>query len=142
MSIGLQVTYLYHDLDMVEVSIAADNGRFRATADVYVGRGELQQAADTLRGFPATSQDTREVTFGSFGPGTAGGAVRLEFFCKDLAGHTAFRAIMEEDYPERESAQCATLLVDFEPAALDKFLRELTQVEAEFSSATLTLQVI
>jgi hypothetical protein len=50
--------------------------------------------------------------------------------------------MMEEDYPEREPAQCATVLVNFEPAALDKFLSELIRVEAEFGSATLTLQVI
>ena len=139
MSICRQVTYLYHDLDVVKVSIAVDNGRFRATTDVYVGSGELQEAADRLRGFPANSHDTREVTFGSFVPGTAGGAVRLEFFCKDLAGHTAFRAIVEDDYSEREPAQCATILVNFEPAALDRFLTELIQVEAELGSAALTL---
>jgi hypothetical protein len=135
------MTYLYHDLDVVKVSIAVDNGRFRATTDVYVGRGELRETADRLSGFPASSQDSRQVTFGSFGPGTAGGAVRLEFFCKDLAGHTAFRAMIEDDYSEREPAQRATILVNFEPAALDRFLTELIQVEAELGSAALTLWV-
>jgi len=142
MSVGLQVTYLYHDVDVVEVRVTVDNACFRGTADVYVGTGELQEAADKIRDFPANAQETRGVTFGSFRPRTAGGAVRLEFFCKDMAGHSAVRAIIEEDYPKQRPPQCATVLVDFEPAALDQFVRELGRVEAEFGSAALTTQVI
>lgn len=51
--------------------------------------------------------------------------------CKDKAGHAAFRATIEADYGEREVAESATVCVDFDPAALDKFLIELQQVEGE-----------
>jgi hypothetical protein len=114
-------------VDVVGVRVTVDNACF---ADAYVGRGELQQAADKIRGSPASVQETREVTFGSFGLRTAGGAVRLEcFFCNNIPGHTASRAILEEDYPKQELPQCATVVVDFEPAALDQFVRELGRVD-------------
>jgi hypothetical protein len=102
-------------VDIVGVRVTVDNACF---ADAYVGRGELQQAADKIRGSRASVQETREVTLGSFGLRAAGGAVRFEcFFCNNIPGHTAFRAIIEEDYPKQEPPQCATVVVDFEPAA-------------------------
>ena len=61
----------------------------------------------------------------------AGGGVRLEFFCSDLAGHAAFRAMIEGDYGDQEVAESATVCVDFKPAALDAFLVELQQVEKD-----------
>ena len=32
MSVGLQVTYLYHDVDVVEVRVTVDNACFRSRA--------------------------------------------------------------------------------------------------------------
>lgn len=143
MNVGLKVTYLYHDIDLVEVRITVENAAFRGSADVYLGTDGLLEAAAVLKGFPRDRQDTREVTFGSAGPKFAGGSVRLEFYCNDLAGHTAFRAVIEEDYRGQSQVQCATLLVDFEPASLDRFLVELQQVEKEHrGSASLIALVI
>jgi len=137
MSIGLEITYLYHDIDIVEVRISVANAQFCGSADVYVGRGELLEVVQTLKGFPKHTSDTREIVFGAFGPTKAGGAVRCEFYCKDLAGHTALRAVVEEDYRQGEFAQGATVLVDFEPAALDAFLTQLELVENQHDSAAL-----
>jgi hypothetical protein len=124
MNAGLKVTYLYHDGDIIEVRIVAENVSFRGSADVYVGTDVLLEAAAVLEGFPKDRQDTREV-------------------CKDGAGHTAFLAEIEEDYREQERAQCATVRVDFEPASLDRFLIELRQVEIEHrGTAVLATQAI
>ena len=131
MNVGLKVTYLYHDVDIIEVRFTAENGRFRGSADVYVGTDGLLEAAAALQGFPKDRRDKREIVFGSAGPKFAGGSVRLEFYCKDLAGHTAFRAVIEDDYGQQELTQRATVFVDFDPAALDQFLVELQQVERE-----------
>ena len=128
---GLKVAYLYHDGDVIEVRVTAENAGFRGTADVYVGTDGLLEAAATLAGFPKDNLDKREVIFGASGKNFAGGSVRLEFYCKDKAGHAAFRATIEADYGEREVAESATVCVDFDPAALDKFLIELQQVETE-----------
>ena len=88
--------YLYHDGDIIEVRIVAENVSFRGSADVYVGTDGLLEAAAVLEGFPKDRQDTREVVFGAAGPKLAGGSARLKFYCKDGAGHTAFLAEIEE----------------------------------------------
>jgi len=129
MRTGLKVTYLWHDNDVIEVRVTVENARFRGTADTYVGTDGLFEAAATLAGFPANGGDKREVTFGAEGKGFAGGAVRLQFYRSDLAGHAQFRAKIEGDYGNQEVAESATICVDFEPAALDGFLAELQQVE-------------
>jgi hypothetical protein len=143
MNAGLKVAYLYHDGDIIEVRIVAENLSFRGSADVYVGTDGLLDAAAVLEGFPKDRQDTREVVFGAAGPKFAGGSARLKFYCKDGAGHTAFLAEIEEDYREQERAQCTTIRVDFEPASLDRFLIELRQVEIEHrGTAVLVTQAV
>jgi hypothetical protein len=146
---GLQFTYLYHDFDLIEVRIVAQNRRFGGTADVYEGTGELLEAAALLSGFPIDPTDKREFVFGAFGSESAGGAVRLELFCKDLAGHAAIRAKIESDSRQitnggngtDEVAECATVYLDFEPASLDRFLADLRNIEIEHAgSATLEIE--
>jgi hypothetical protein len=140
---GLKVTYLYHDGDIIEVRIVAQNASFRGSADVYVGTDGLLEAAAVLEGFPKDRSDTREVAFGAAGPEFAGGSARLKFYCKDGAGHTAFLAEIEGDYGDQKRAQYATVDVDFEPASLDRFLIELRQVESEHRGiAVLVTQAI
>lgn len=129
MNPGLKVSYLWHDNDVVEVRITAENAGFRGSADVYVGTDGLLEAATILAGFPQDSLDKREVVFGAAGKGFAGGFVHLEFYCKDMAGHAEFRATIEGDYGERELAESATVYVDFDPAVLDEFLAELQRLE-------------
>jgi hypothetical protein len=141
MSTGLKVAYLWHDNDVIEVRVTAENPRFRGTANVYVGIDGLREAAAQLAGFPKHNRDKREVHFGAVGKGFAGGAVRLEFYCSDLAGHAALLATIEGDYGAHEVAESATIRVDFEPAALDAFLMELQQVENEHQGSASLLSV-
>jgi hypothetical protein len=143
MIIGLKVTYLYHDVDVIKVQVTAQNTRYKGSADVYMGTDDLLEAADALNGFPKDCQDRREINFGAAGPKFAGGSVRLELYCKDLAGHTALRAVIEDDYDQEDRAQSANIFVDFEPASLDRFLSELQRVELEHrGSADLITQSI
>lgn len=120
-------------MDIVQIRIAMSNGRFSASADVYVGAGELTEAAELVTGFPTNPKDTRELHFGSFGPDFAGGAVRLQFMCTDLAGHTRMTATVEDDHLSREQKQVqqATIFMDFEPAALDDFVMGLRRLEQQ-----------
>ena len=78
---------------------------------------------------------------GAVGREFAGGAVHLEFYCSDLAGHATFLAMIEGDYGAHEVAENATVRVDFEPAALDAFLMELQQVEKEHQGVASLLTV-
>jgi hypothetical protein len=131
MNVGLKVAYLWHDIDVLELRVTAENAEFRGTADVYVGIDALLETANILAGFPKNHLDKREIVFGAAGKKFAGGAVRLEFYCKDMAGHAAFRATIEGDYGDQEVAENATVCIDFDPAALDEFLIELKKIEAE-----------
>jgi hypothetical protein len=130
MNAGLRVSYLWHDSDVLELRVTAENADFRGTAAVYVGTGDLHQAATMLLGFPKNQLDKREITFGAFGKHSAGGAVNLRFRCRDLAGHTTCTAMIESAYGGQEVAGSATVLVDFDPASLDEFLSQLKMVEA------------
>jgi hypothetical protein len=131
MNVGLKVAYLWHDIHALELRVTAENTQFRGTADVYVGTGDLLEAATRLQGFPKNHLDKREVIFGAFGKNSAGGAVRLDFYCNDIAGHAAFRATIEGAYRDHEVAGNATLCVDFDPASLDEFLVQLKKIETE-----------
>ena len=132
---GLKVTYLYHDGDIIKVRIIAENHSFSRLRTSCHEPDGLLEAAAVLDEFPTGLQDTREVVFGAAGPKFAGGSTRLKFYCKDGAGHTAFLAEIEEDYPTQGQPQCASVIVDFEPASLDRFLIELRQVEIEHRGA-------
>jgi hypothetical protein len=120
---------------LIEVRVAAGNGKFSGSTDVYVGRGQLLEAVAKLQGFPVNSKDTREVIFGAFGADSAGGAVRLQFYCKDLAGHSVFRATVEDDYGNQNTTQSVAAIVDFEPASLDRFLTDLSLIEEKLSGS-------
>ena len=125
MHTGLKIAYLWHDIDLIEVRVTAENAEFRGSADVYVGADGLLKAAVLLAGFTTNNLDKREIVFGAAGKGSAGGFVRLKFYCKDGAGHATFRATIEGDYRNRELAESAVVYVRFEPAALDAFLLQL-----------------
>jgi len=140
-SFGLQFEYLYHDVDVLELRITVENARFRGCVDKHVGRGDLVKAASVLKGFPKNPDDTREVIL-------AEGTVRLSFYCKDLAGHPAMRATLKEDshrfrtsdFRRIDSPECAIVYLDFEPAALDEFLKELVHLQQRLSgTASLTI---
>jgi len=141
---AIKLSYLYHDVDVIEVRIVAQNPEFKASADVYVGIGQLNEVAAHIEGFPTNPQDTREVLLGAFGNNFAGGAARLEFFCKDMAGHSTVRVTIESDEERHrmpapsqiEKSECAVLYIDFEPAALDVFVAQLREIERTFEGSS------
>jgi hypothetical protein len=121
MNAGLRVSYLWHDSDVLEIRVIAENADFRGTAAVYVGTGDLREAATTLLGFPKNPLDKREITFGAFGKHFAGGAVNLRFHCRDLAGHATCTAMIESAYSGQEVAGSATVCIDFTQLLLTSF---------------------
>jgi len=120
------VAYRYHDVDVAELNVSAWNGGFGGSTGLWVAQGELGEAADLLAGFPANLEDTRELTFGAFGPEFAGGAMNLKFSSIDLAGHCRLHLRMESNYEHRESlAERVELLGAVEPAAVDRFVEQV-----------------
>lgn len=135
MAEGLKVTYLWHDNDVLEVRLAAQNIEFRGTADVYIGTSGLGEIAAQLSGFPTSNTDRRVVALGAAGRGTAGGYAMLQFYCTDSAGHAECRATIEADHGNASVTQSAIVQVRFEPAGLDAFLVQLRRVEKEHSGS-------
>lgn len=135
MSLGLQLKYLWHDIDVYEFDVSASNGRFSGAAKTYVSIGGLAEAAGALKGFPRELSDVRELQFGAFGRESAGGAVHLRFFCIDGAGHAAVELRFEstsECYSNSSGdgpTQSAQYTAEIEATAVDDFVSELRQLE-------------
>jgi hypothetical protein len=122
---GLQIAIVYDDPpDLIEVRVRANNGQFGGDIHAYASPDAVQRFADTIHGFPQGSTDTRDFTFGDFGPELAGGAVSFQFTCTDRAGHAAMALRMESAEPSHKP-QTATFLIEFEPAGLDRFVHQL-----------------
>jgi hypothetical protein len=98
---------------------------------VYVAIGGLAEIAAKIEGFPREPSDSREIQFGAFGPEWAGGAVSMQFYCKDAAGHALIEARIESDYNGTRTAQSTHLLAAIEAAAVDEFAEELGRLETD-----------
>jgi len=95
--VGFQCKVLYRDNDLVKVRISGWNGTFGGAADVYIGAGQLSEIALRLRGFPGNGADVREVMLGTFDSESAGGGVRMKFYCVSAAGHCRVEAKIAAD---------------------------------------------
>lgn len=124
----------YHDIDVVELKVSAWNGRFGGSTCLYVGHGHLADIATLLAGFPAGLEDQREVTFGGFGPQSAGGAMNLKFSCIDGAGHGQLHVTIEADCARGDLlAERVEMLCAFEPAALDQLVEQMRELNSSLT---------
>lgn len=122
---GLQIAIVWDDPpDLIELWVRAGNGHFGGDVRAYAAPDALQALADTVEGFPLDPTDVREFTVGAFGPQAAGGAAAFRFRCTDRAGHVAVELRMESGDPP-DTPQTASFSIEFEPAGLDRFVREL-----------------
>ena len=132
----VRLAYRYHDVDLVELAASAWNGEFGGSARLYIGHGELADAAERLIGFPADMADARDVAFGSFGPEFAGGAMVLNFSCIDRAGHCQLQLKLESDPLHRESQlERVELIGEVEPAALDRFVEQMRTLNSSLTGS-------
>jgi hypothetical protein len=129
---GLRLKVVDPDDDYLAVEIQATNNRFAGTARIYADLNELSEFANQIMDFPANIQDERTHEFGSRDPSIAGGYCRLHFRCVDRAGHVVITIVIEDDhhlYPPGN----AELAFGVEPAAIDRFVTGLREVEQERS---------
>ena len=129
--VGFQFEIIYKDVHLLEIRISAWNGTFGGVADLYVGLDVLKEAATKLQKFPRDPSDIREVTFGGFGPKSAGGGVSMRFYCADRAGHTYVDSKIESNYDLAGKAQSVIMTLTVEPAAVDSFVEELGRLSAD-----------
>jgi hypothetical protein len=130
MESGLQIKFLWHDTDVIEVSITASNGEFGGSARAYINHDDLKDAASVLAGFPNSPSDTRVLSIGSVDPMSAGGGASLSFFCKDLRGQAVIEVRIAAERGRdmnawNHPAQSAHFFADVEAAAIDDFVRAL-----------------
>lgn len=127
----------YRDAHLVELEIFAWNGKFGGLTCLYIGHGDLADAAARLTGFPLTLEDRREVAFGEIGSGT--GAIGLTFSCHDGAGHCQVQVAIETDFRNLPTERVEMYGV-FEPAALDRFVEQPHELNSALTgSAVLAL---
>ena len=139
----LRIKYLYHDQDILELEASVWNGRFGGTTQLYVGRGELAEVARSLERFPKARSDEREVTLGSFGAESAGGALQLRFACTDWALHAQLTVLIESAGSAFGFDESARVVSGIEPAAIDEFIPKLRQIETDLTGeACLGFQVL
>ena len=126
---GFQFRVLYRDNDLLKVRISAWNGSFGGEGDVYIGTDELGIIGAQLRGFPNSISDIREVVLGDFDSESAGGGVKMRFYCVDRAGHAYVDAKIESDRDSVGRVQSATLSAPIEANAVDSFVDDLRSLD-------------
>jgi hypothetical protein len=135
MRCALAIEKLYHDLHLIEVGVTAWNGVFGGTAALYLNHDELEAAANSLRSFPVSFADRREVSLGTFDLNSAGGGAHLTFFCMDLANHTQLEITLQTDEGSGRPAQRVAMFANFDPASLDRFILQLIALSRDLHGA-------
>ncbi|MEO6690377.1 MAG: hypothetical protein ABIS07_15765 [Dokdonella sp.] len=138
---GVAITVIWDDPDVVEVSISARSENFAGSTRVYLAHGDLKALADTLRGFPVSALDERDVEFGKFGRERAHGAARLKFYSVDASANACVEATLETPWPRATSwphgevAETARIVVKIEAAGVDRFVSQLFAIDRETKGA-------
>jgi hypothetical protein len=135
--VGFQLDVIWNDEDIFDLRVSAWNGAFGGVARVWAGIGELEKIAAELSGFPKNPSDARDIVLGSFGPGTAGGAASMRFYCVDRAGHAYLESRIESEIESAGVVQSAVVSMPIEAAAVDAFVGGLQRLERERSGTAL-----
>ena len=141
---GLELEIIYLDVDLVEVRIRCENGRFAGTADCYVGHSFRKDLITAVQGFPTSIEDRRRFELGTLNPAHAGGGVRVRLACVDAAGHAvAHVQIRNTDEARTGSAEeSAEFSFPVEPAAVDEFVKTLGEMPLDIGAAVRLRQAI
>ena len=132
MAPGVSISIIWFDEDILELRVAASNGRFTGTTELYDSLDSLQNFAQTLHRFPTRASDERTVSLGAFDPMYAGGGANLRFHCIDAAAHAAVEVSIRSDRrmhpPDFETASFS---IGLEAAAIDLFVQQLREMKLE-----------
>lgn len=134
---GIEVYVIETDDDYVKLRVVASSGTFAGQADVSDTCESVSESARMLRGFPANHRDTRELEFGNFSDGYAGGAVRLKFFCVDAAGHAAADVTFRDKvyFDDDFRIESAEFRIRIAAIAVDSFVVQLLRMAADVEQA-------
>jgi hypothetical protein len=141
MNRGVEFKIVWFDNDVIEFRIKGCNGRFAGVTKLYVGYDELSNLVETIKRFPNSSSDTRELELGTFDPHGAGGGARLRFCCIDEACHAICVVHLHtETRPDVGKSEAVEFVIPVEAAAIDDFIAELRSMEIAVNSVALLKQ--
>jgi hypothetical protein len=128
--ISLEVMWFDEIEDLVEVLFSCSNGYFSGQAEIYVSCDGLSKFAQVISGFPSHPGDSRDFELGTFNPDHADGGARLNFFCKDSAGHAVVEVKLRGDACKGlGEMQSVALRIPIQAAGVDDFVKQLRGVE-------------
>ena len=122
---GVLIEVVYEDPDLIEVAVKATNRGFGGASSFYTTETELRDIAASLKGFPTSSADKREIQLGEKVWESRANGIKLRFFCRDGLGHVGVEVKIVDDDINPDVRQKATLFVATEAAAVDVFVAEL-----------------
>jgi hypothetical protein len=136
---GLELIYLWHDSDVLELAVRASNGAYSGHTKPYLDLHGLAELAATLNGFPKDASDVREFSIGAKGSEFAGGFLGVKLFCRDLAGHGVLEIeIVSKNEPDTDTPWDRTpdsvhFYAQIEASAVDEFIEQLQKLDRDLS---------
>ncbi len=94
---GVKIEVIWFDDEVVELRVHGSNGRFAGTAELYASPDVFSEVAKSLRGFPSSIRDHRQIELGTFDPFCGGGGVRLTLRCVDATAHAVIEMSIRTD---------------------------------------------
>lgn len=134
MRCGITLVKIWSDADVIEARITTSDGTSSFTSEVYIGHPSLEEIATDLTTFKERVHGgLLDLRFGEFGPEYAGGAfhARLHFQKPGRLYVTCRQQSGFEDFTLTKVASEATLYLKTEPALLDRFIEELTDISTQ-----------
>jgi hypothetical protein len=134
MQLGIHMTKVWFDDDMIELKIAVSDGTSLFSNKVYVSYQAMDNMVSNLNAFREQIHGgLLDIRLGEFGPEYARGAfhARLHF---PRPGKLYITCKMESEFEEfsiKKVASEATLYLKTEPVLLDNFISELKSLNAK-----------
>src|SRR6187431_399338 len=121
----LKLKIIWKDDDMFELEVTASNGRFLGTTEVNDQSKPLYDFANSLLGFPRTSDS---VLLHETGEKDSYAYFAMRFYTIDNVGHLGVQVTLESNVPTKyrtEEKDKMTLEIQTEPSLLDNFIKSL-----------------
>jgi hypothetical protein len=139
---GIEFKVVWSDQDVSQLRVKCSNSGFFGDASIYVGHNDVSEMAEALSGFPSQASDTRNFELGTFAPNSAGGGIRLHFYCWDSVGHAAVDVKLRGDAcMALGEVESVALRIPVEAAAIDSFLTQARGMDTNEISATACLHM-
>ena len=138
---GVEFEVDWSDNDLIQYRVTCSNGRFRGETRMYLDHGALGELAESLRGFPSSSKDSRDIELGAPDAKFAGGGILMAFRCVDSVGHAVAIVRLRTDGckgPGEPESVC--LYIPVEAGAIDAFVDQAATID-ETLGATAYLQM-